>query len=247
MLNFFVEGEGKTIVFLHGFMESISMWDYLPLEKFAFQKIFIDLPGHGKSDLNPTVVKPSLQYFVDEVRLILNQLNVKSFSVVGHSMGGYVALELKRQLVECEKVILLNSNFWSDSEEKKRDRIRIADIAFKAKRIFIQESIPNLFANPENRKKEIEELKSEAMQMSSEAIAYASLTMRERGDFSTEFNSNPKDYYLIHGIQDRLLQTSVIKSKIQHKEQLFLIQNAGHMAHIEDSNKVYEILNLIFQ
>ena len=147
MLNFHVEGEGPAIVFLHGFLESSSMWGYLELSELPFKKLFIDLPGHGKSELNANFDAPSLQFFVDEVRLVLNHLQITGFSVVGHSMGGYVAMLLKQQVEGCKKVILLNSNFWSDSEQKKKDRVRVADIAFKAKSILINESIPNLFEN----------------------------------------------------------------------------------------------------
>jgi len=245
VLNFRVEGEGPAIVFLHGFLESLTMWDYLPLKEIIGKKIFIDLPGHGKSELNSTIDAPSLQFFADEVLTVLNHLQIDCFSVVGHSMGGYVALILKQQLPGCEKVVLLNSNFWADSEQKKKDRVRMADIAFKAKRVLINESIPNLFGNPADFKEEIDKLKLEAMEMSPEAIAYASLAMRERTDYTNEVNSNLINYFIIHGENDRLIQLEDITSKTKDHSQLYLIPNAGHMAHIESTNDVSEILNRI--
>jgi 2-succinyl-6-hydroxy-2,4-cyclohexadiene-1-carboxylate synthase len=247
VLNFRVEGEGKTIVFLHGFLESISMWDYLELSKLPCKKVFIDLPGHGKSQLNTNFDAPSLRFFADEVILVLNHLQIDYFSVVGHSMGGYVALILKHQLTRCEKVILLNSNFWADNEQKRKDRVRMADIAFKAKRVLINESIPNLFGNPADFKEEIDKLKSEAMEMTSEAIAYASLAMRERSDFSEEVNSNPADYFIIHGEHDGLIPFEDIASKTKDQSQLYFIPNAGHMAHIENTKKVVELIKFIFR
>ena len=248
MLNFRVEGEGIAIVFLHGFLESISMWDYLPLHELQCKKIFIDLPGHGKSELNANFDAPSLEFFADEVLRVLHHLKIDEFSVVGHSMGGYVALILKHQFPGCDKVVLLNSNFWSDSERKKKDRVRMADIAFKAKKIMINEAIPNLFGNPADFKEEIDKLKSEAMEMSSEAIAYASLAMRERADYTNEVNSNPAHYFIIHGENDRLIQLEDIMSKTKDHSQLYFIPNAGHMAHIENTKVVIRILkNIIFK
>lgn len=247
MLNFRVEGEGTTIVFLHGFLESISMWDYMELSELACKKVFIDLPGHGKSELNANFDAPSLQYFAEEVLTLLHHLKIDFFSVVGHSMGGYVALILKQQITGCEKVVLLNSNFWSDSELKKKDRVRMADIAFKAKRILINESIPNLFGNPADFQEEIDKLRLEAMEMSSDAIAYASLAMRERTDFSEEVNSNPADYFIIHGENDRLIQLYDITSKTKDQSKLYFIPNAGHMAHIENSTEVVELIKFIFR
>lgn len=245
MLNFRVEGEGRTIVFLHGFLESISMWDYLELSELPCQKVFIDLPGHGKSKLNASFDAPSLQFFAEKVLELLKYLQIDCFSVVGHSMGGYVALILKQQMTRCEKVVLLNSNFWSDSELKKKDRVRMADIAFKAKKILINEAIPNLFGNPIDFQEEITKLKSEAMEMSSEAIAYTSLAMRERSDFSEEVNSNPGDYFIIHGENDRLIPLKDITSKTKDQSRLYFIPNAGHMAHIENTKVVIRILKMI--
>ena len=246
MLHYRIEGEGETIVFLHGFMESMSMWEYLSLQELKFQKVFIDLPGHGNSELNADFGAPSMQYYLNEVMRVINHLKIKKFSVIGHSMGGYVALLLKEQLLGCGKVVLLNSNFWSDSEQKKKDRVRIADIAFKAKRILIQESIPNLFGNPTDFQIEIEKLKSEAIQMSSESIAYASLAMRERDDFSDSLRLNKDDYFIIHGVNDRLVQTEEIQSKLGDTKQLFLIENAGHMVHIENPIVLLRIFENVF-
>jgi len=247
VLNFRVEGEGATIVFLHGFLESISMWEYLELSNLPCKKVFIDLPGHGKSELNANFDAPTLQFFADEVLMVLNHLQIDCFSVVGHSMGGYLALILKQQMTACEKVILLNSNFWADNEQKRKDRVRMADIAFKAKRVLINESIPNLFGNPADFKEEIDKLKSEAMEMSSEAIANSSLAMRERTDFSEEVNSNPADYFIIHGEKDRLIPLEDIKSKTKNHSQLYFIPNAGHMAHIESSKKVIHLIKEIIK
>lgn len=223
------------------------MWEYLELSKLPCKKVFIDLPGHGKSELNANFDAPSLQFFADEVLTILNHLQIDCFSVVGHSMGGYVALILKQQMTGCEKVILLNSNFWADNEQKKKDRVRMADIAFKAKKILINEAIPNLFGFPADFKEEINKLKSEAMEMSSEAIAYASLAMRDRTDFSQEVNSNSSHYFIIHGKNDRLIQLEDLKSKTKNLSQLYVIPNSGHMAHIENSLDVLEILKAIFK
>jgi pimeloyl-ACP methyl ester carboxylesterase len=142
-------GDGPALVFLHGFLESSTMWDDLSLESLGFQLIFIDLPGHGQSDLLTGEGDPSMAQMAGLVAEVLSDLGIEKFDVVGHSMGGYVALELKQILQGCGRVVLLNSNFWSDSEEKKRDRIRVADLAFKAKDLLVQQAIPGLFFRKE--------------------------------------------------------------------------------------------------
>jgi pimeloyl-ACP methyl ester carboxylesterase len=252
LLNFSVSGEGSAIVLLHGFLESNSMWDYLALEQLNFQKIVIELPGHGQSALKDDSEQPSLNFYANEVQEVLSFLKIEKFSIVGHSLGAYVALILKEQNVACQKVVLLNSNFGADSEQKKKDRLRVAEIAFKAKKVFINESIPNLFGQVELFQNEIEALKNEALKINPESIAYAALAMRERKDYSEMIAENPTDYFIIHGDLDRLVTTEFLteQTKPIFKEQLanhlFIIKEAGHMAHIETSEIVMRILKLIF-
>ena len=160
-------------------------------------------------------------------------------------MGGYVGLKLKEMDARCKKVVLINSNFWKDSEQKKKDRVRVAEIAFKAKKLFIQEAIPNLFGKPENHLVEIDTLVDEALKMAPEFIAYSALAMRERKDYTEEVTENPTDYFIIHGKLDALVDTDFVKSQLKSDENLFVIENAGHMAHIEQSDEVLKILKKI--
>jgi len=246
VLNFTVEGKGKALVFLHGFLESSSMWSFLQLNQLNSQSIFIDLPGHGKSALTDNSESPSMDFMATEVLKVLDFMKIESYSIIGHSMGGYVGLLLKEIDSRCKKIVLVNSNFWEDTEQKKKDRIRVAEIALKAKKIFIQEAIPNLFGKPENFQTEIFQLKNEAMEMLPESIAYASLAMRERNDFTGAIDSNPADYFIIHGILDRLVDADFLRKQLSSDKNLFIIENAGHMAHIEQSEEVQDILKQVF-
>ena len=117
-------------------------------------------------------------------------------------MGGYVALEIKRLTPRCRKVVLLNSNFWTDGEQKKKDRVRVASLVLKAKNLFIREAIPHLFHDLIKHEEVILSLASEAKKMEASAIAFSSLAMRNRTDFSANIQENPRDYLFIHGVLD---------------------------------------------
>ncbi|MBM3451779.1 MAG: alpha/beta fold hydrolase [Bacteroidetes bacterium] len=246
MLHFTVEGKGKTLVFLHGFLESSSMWTFLNINRLYAQNIFIDLPGHGNSALTDNSERPSIEFMAHEVLKVLNFLKIESYSIVGHSMGGYVGLLVKEMDSRCEKVVLINSNFWSDNEQKKKDRLRVAEIVFKAKKVFIREAIPNLFGNPENHSEEIDVLIDKASIIPPEYIAYSALAMRERKDFTNEVTENPTDYFIIHGKLDKLVETDFLTAQLKSSNQLFVLENAGHMAHIEQSEEVMAILKGVF-
>ena len=42
-------GEGKAVVFLHGFLLDSTNWIDFHLDPTKFQSVFIDLPGHGEN------------------------------------------------------------------------------------------------------------------------------------------------------------------------------------------------------
>ena len=241
MLHYKVFGDGPVVLFLHGFLESMSMWDYLPLKDFRCKKVFIDLPGHGNSKiLNNS--EPSIESIANEVILILKKEKIKKFHIVGHSMGGYIALSIKEKQKECKKVILLNSNYWSDSESKKKDRDRVCQIAFKAKDYFLNEAIPNLFTDKVKFKPQIDQLIEESKKMSPEAIAYASTAMKNRKDKSGVLDKN--NIVIIHGLSDTLIKKSDYDLSLINPAHFHNITNAGHMSHIENSSEVIEVLKL---
>lgn len=90
-------GDGPALVFIHGNSASSASFERL-LDKpigGGLRKIAIDLPGHGASG---DAVNPSKTYtlpgYAAAVNDALNNLDVGAAIVVGHSLGGHVALEL---------------------------------------------------------------------------------------------------------------------------------------------------------
>jgi pimeloyl-ACP methyl ester carboxylesterase len=246
ILNYKEIGEGKTVVFLHGFLESRSMWDVLHLSKLPIRSLLIDLPGHGDSKI-ASYPYPSIDWMADQVLLLLRELKIQSFDVVGHSMGGYVALSIKKKSLACEKVVLLNSNFWEDTPEKKIDRIRVAEIVLTKKKEFIKQSIPNLFSVPENFKTEIDCLVNEANLMEATDIAFSALAMSQRLSHFDLLNEFHNDFYIVQGELDALIPLKLMQENLSalKKVKLEILANVGHMAHLESSSKVFDILNEI--
>jgi non-heme chloroperoxidase len=82
----------KTIVFLHGWPGSHKLYEYQfnKLPELGFRCIGIDQRGFGKSD------KPWHGYdynrLSDDVRAIIEELNLHHFTLVGHSTGGAIAI-----------------------------------------------------------------------------------------------------------------------------------------------------------
>ena len=83
----------KCIVLLHGYLESMLVWDeFISLLKDEMRVVVLDLPGHGVSMINGET--HTMEYLADCVGLTMEALGIEKYSVVGHSMGGYVALAM---------------------------------------------------------------------------------------------------------------------------------------------------------
>ncbi|MES2798826.1 MAG: alpha/beta hydrolase [Bacteroidota bacterium] len=245
LLNMKILGEGYPVVFLHGFLESNSMWNYLPLMEFGIQCVLIELPGHGASSNSNG--NPSINNMLKRVVSTLEQLEIERCSVIGHSMGGYVALEMKSQLAFVEKVILLNSNYWSDTKQKALDRLRIASFIHEGKSLFLKEAVPNLFLDKKLHKSNIDQLLAEALTMSPEAIAYSSIAMSKRKRHLKLLLEHPHDFFIIQGDKDPVAPKALWNPLITgNNPNYFEIENCGHMAHIEKTKEVKKILKSVF-
>ncbi|MBW3659350.1 MAG: alpha/beta hydrolase [Actinobacteria bacterium] len=88
------EDADETIVLLHGLLESTETWEHvLPLLAEEHRVIGVDLLGHGLTS-KPLQADYSIPALATHVRDVLALLDVEGATVVGHSLGGGVALQM---------------------------------------------------------------------------------------------------------------------------------------------------------
>lgn len=100
---------GKTLVFLHGWGQNISMMQPLA-ENFAKENrvVIIDLPGHGAS--SEPLFDWDLTDFVSMLKEFFDKLKIENPILIGHSFGGKISL-LYASKYKIEKLILFGSPF----------------------------------------------------------------------------------------------------------------------------------------
>jgi pimeloyl-ACP methyl ester carboxylesterase len=102
-------GSGPALLLIHGIGDSSSSFEHLiPVLARDHRVIAPDLLGHGRSD------KPRADYsvagYANAMRDLLAVLDVERVSIVGHSLGGGVAMQFAYQYPHrCERVILVSS------------------------------------------------------------------------------------------------------------------------------------------
>lgn len=241
MLHYEIIGKGYPIVFLHGFLESTKMWRPLSLEKQSFCSILIDLPGHGKSPLN--AMEPDLRQYALEVFKVLEKEAIFEFGLVGHSMGGYIALEMAKHSSDITKLILLNSCYWQDSPTKQKERKRVLQILEKNKNRYLLEAIPNMFVQPGQHKTFISESIEDAKNMELASILTATEAMMNRSSSEGIADCLSKNLKIIQGELDTSVPLSLMLEKSLKKPyDLSILKGVGHMSHKEATEDVIHLI-----
>jgi pimeloyl-ACP methyl ester carboxylesterase len=106
---FVLAGEGPAVLLIHGIGDSSESWrELIPNLARHHTVIAPDLLGHGDSD------KPRADYsigaYANAMRDLLSVLDIDRVTVVGHSLGGGVAMQFAYQFPErCERLVLVST------------------------------------------------------------------------------------------------------------------------------------------
>lgn len=149
---------------------------------------------------------------------------------------------MKRIDHRCEKLILLNSNFWEDNSLKKIDRRRVAELVQTKKEAFVKTAIPNLFMDAEEQIIHVKALIKDALKISVSAIAKSSIAMSERRDNTAIISERPNDVLIIQGQFDSTVSQKMMRERIKGLGVLIFELPCGHMAYIEQSKQVEDTI-----
>ncbi len=108
-LEYIEAGSGPPLVFIHGLGGAGSDWEHqLPFFAQRYRVIAPDLRGFGATPLGRGL--PSIRRFAGDVEALLEQLGIKRCLLVGHSMGGAVALQFALNCPDVvQRLVIANS------------------------------------------------------------------------------------------------------------------------------------------
>ena len=140
-----VTGSGNAVIFLHGFLENLTMWsEFSKMLSETNKVIAIDLPGFGQSGIISN--NHSMSIMANVVNAVIKNEKISKCIIVGHSMGGYVALAFAELFEDkLNGIILFHSQAASDNKEAIINRNRTIKIIENNHAKFISGFIPSLF------------------------------------------------------------------------------------------------------
>ena len=235
---------GTTIVLLHGFLENASMWNEISSELSKRNRIVtIDLLGHGRSDCLGYL--HSMELFSETVEAVLKQLRIRKCIVIGHSLGGYVALAFaERNPQKIKGLCLLNATSNEDDQERKQLGTRANMMIQNNFTNMVRMSFTNLFSEVSrvNYADEIKNGLDEALKTSVQGYIAGQEGMKLRPNRNHVLAKNDFKKMIITGRKDPVLDIQKSIEEAEKTNSKLIIFPDGHMSHIENFAKLIIVL-----
>lgn len=240
MTDIQIYGSGPTILLLHSFWGSSQLFNTMveSLADEGYQIICADFPGHGDS---PVPVEP--YHFESLVRLLEQRLSdmgiEKLFSIIGHSMGGYLAQAFASQFPhKTGSLVLLHSPMQPADAESIRLRTKEASFLRSGKKeLWLRSVLSSNFA-PGNEIKfagAYQLLGKISRQVTVEGALAAIEAINARCDYRLFFEKAGLPMLVIVGQHDRVYAAGPMVADATRipQAQIVVLSESGHLGFIE--------------
>jgi 3-oxoadipate enol-lactonase len=239
------QGQGETVVLLHGFCGSSAYWEKVqPLLAEKYQVIAPDLRGHGATAAPMGAY--TIDQMADDVAGLMEALGIAKYTLLGHSMGGYAALSLaQRYASRLNAFGLIHSTGFPDGEEAKAKRLEaVSRIRSEGITHFVDGLVPGLFA-PDNVEKlgaEVDRVKEIGYKTPPQGATGAALAMRERPDRRDVMANTSLPLLLVAGESDAVVPMARLFTTEGPIVTKAVIKGAGHMSMYEAPEQLTAVI-----
>jgi 3-oxoadipate enol-lactonase len=255
-LSVFTSGNENNlpIIFVHGFPFDHLMWD-AQVREFSNDHYCVtyDIRGLGESPAGDGQF--TIESFVDDLELIIDELGLEKPTLCGLSMGGYISLRaIERMENKFRAVILCDTKALADDNEGKLKRAAgIKLINENSVESFVEQFVPNCFSEKfmAKNKQDYEEVLKRSKNNNQVGIKGCLLAMAGRTDTSSYLSNISIPSLIICGEEDMLTPPEVMRQMADSIDgsSFVVVRAAGHMAPIEASDivneKIKEFLKII--
>ena len=241
----FYKRNSIPLVFVHGFCEDQTIWEFTKDYFTENSILLIDLPGFGKSSV---IAPTSMEIMSNLLKEILDKEGIKECILFGHSMGGYVCLSFANKYSDyLVGMGLIHSHPYADSEEKKASRLKNEEfLKNNDSTSFLKLLFPALFSEAfsQNNPDLVEQLVNNASTFPKKGIIEGSKAMRLRTDQSLTLKQFKKPVLFIIGDEDTVVpqDKKLDFTYLPNKADIHLLKNVGHMVMFEEKSSYITIM-----
>ncbi len=252
-INHEVRGNGPPLIFLAGLGLDLTVWNPLAaLLKDRFTCLLVDNRGSGKSDA------PAGPYTIEEMSEdtigLARSLRMDRFAVVGHSMGGLIALQLAADFPEAISGLLLLSTARggrSDALGSTPDAIAAMGRTKGPVEEIVRETLAVCVCEDfyTDRRDDFETLVAERIERRATGRGMAGQRAAcGRFNFRSRLNEISCPCTVVHGSEDRVASPDKGKqlAKGIRGARLVVLDGVGHMPQWEATEQLAEIIGASF-
>jgi pimeloyl-ACP methyl ester carboxylesterase len=237
----------NSIIFIHGNSLNSSTFSnqFKHPELNKYQLIAIDFPGHGKSNKPSNPEKTySVSGFINIIKEVINQLKLKEIILVGHSLGGHIAIEATDDLNNLKGLLFFGTPpiALPPNLEEMYLPHEALNYAFKGDLSDTEiQVLASSFSNAENN------FDSIIKETDTDARTYigAAIGSGNYKDEPTICNKLNIPIAIFHGSDDSLINLAYFKNlniPTLWKNKVITIENCGHTPQIEKHNEFNSLL-----
>jgi pimeloyl-ACP methyl ester carboxylesterase len=235
-------GKGPPILFLHGFCETHEVWSELARQLCTMHRILlVDLPGFGHSE---ALRRFTLHDLANLLIRWLKEHEQKQVLVVGHSLGGYIALEMVHLNPELfAGIVLFQSTSLPDTQEKKKARVETAQRIEKGGvQAFIDAFVPTLFADRSDPA--IVEVQNCAHGVDKNVLVNYVRAMQHRPDRTNDLKTLGGRVLLVGGDSDSYVPVKMLErlQKEASGAEIAVLRGSAHMGMLENARESLDLL-----
>jgi 3-oxoadipate enol-lactonase len=247
-LHYSDTGQGLPVVLLHGFPLGGSIWESQRRQLNESSRVIIpDLRGHGQSPA-PTGVY-EMEQLARDVFSLLDSLSIEQAVIMGHSMGGYVALAGWQLAPERFLALgLIASQATGDTDEGRENRYKLAaKVAAEGSKPVADAMVPKLFA-PTVSGGSVNAALARRLILNTQpaGIIGALKGMAARADFTTLLPAIDVPVLIVAGDQDQIIAPAKAQAMaaLIPNATLAPIENAGHMPMLEQPEATTAVMHI---
>jgi 3-oxoadipate enol-lactonase len=239
-VNYTDEGRGVPLLFVHGFPLSRGAWQkQVAALRSSYRVIAPDLRGFGESEAGTGAT--TMAQFAEDLHALLQQLATGPVVLIGHSMGGYVALAFVRQYPEMVRgLVLVSTKAGKDTPEAAAARRATAEnVQAKGVQVVIQAMSRKMLAADNQDRGMVEQVRGFMAPSKPAGVIGALLGMAERPDATAQLAQISVPTLVITGADDTLIPPAESEALAQAipGSQLNIIPHAGHLVAFEQPDK----------
>ena len=227
------------LVFVHGFPFNAEIWHEQVVFDDTYYLIMVDLPGFGASPLEKPPEEVTIDWMAEEVKEVLDYLQVERAVLVGHSMGGYVALAFAEKFAE--RLIALSmvcSHARADTAEVRQRRYQWIELVQSAGVEAVAKALlPNLFSPliREYRPELVDWVYQLMLAAPPDAVIGALYAMARRPDRLHVLQGFRLPLWVSAGADDQIVPRERVLEMVEaaSDSELVVIPAAGHMVMLE--------------